>query len=116
MRKAKAETIPAQLEKVILNQVLDLAKLFGWRSAHFRPAMTKWGYRTAVSGDGKGFVDVVLVRERVIWIECKRVGEPLKPEQELWRDALLAAGQEYYIWTPDDFEEVAKILQPTSIH
>jgi hypothetical protein len=43
-------------------QVLELAKICGWRTAHFRPAKTSKGWRTPVSGDGAGLPDLILVR------------------------------------------------------
>ena len=59
-------------ESELLSVVLETAALFGWRTAHFRPAMTTHGWRTAVSGDGKGFPDLVLVRgHRLLAIELE---------------------------------------------
>ena len=92
-------------------QILELAGLLGWHTAHFRPAMTKHGWRTPVSGEGKGFPDTVLVRDRVIFCELKRQSGKLREEQEWWRDWLIAAGQEWYSWKPSDFDEAAQILQ-----
>ena len=83
--------------------IMELAHVLGWRVAHFRPARTQGGWRTPVAGDGKGFPDLVLVRERVVYAEIKREREALRPEQELWRDWLAAAGQEYYVWRPQDW-------------
>lgn len=36
-------------------QVIELARILGWRVAHFRPALTKHGWRTPVQADGAGF-------------------------------------------------------------
>ena len=58
-------------ETELLTNVLELSTLLGWRTAHFRPAMTSHGWRTAVSGDGKGFPDLVLVSGRVLFVELK---------------------------------------------
>ena len=66
-------------------QILDLAKIYGWRRAHFRPARTKWGYRTAVSGEGAGFPDLLLLRgDRMLAWECKSQYEKTTPEQDAW--------------------------------
>jgi len=35
-------------EKELQENILDIAKMFGWRRAHFRPARTKYGWRTPV--------------------------------------------------------------------
>lgn len=106
---------PAKLkisEAAFQKQVLTYAALTGWRSAHFRTCMNARGdYRTAVAGDGKGFPDLVLVRDRVIYAELKRDGEKLRPDQELWRDALTAAGAEWHMWTPAQWDDVIAALK-----
>jgi hypothetical protein len=57
--QAMRPRVPPITEAAFLRQVLDLAKLRGWRTAHFRPAQTSRGWRTAVQGDGAGFPDLV---------------------------------------------------------
>ena len=80
-------------EKAFTAQVIQLAQRLGWKVAHFRPAMTAKGWRTAVQGDGVGFPDLVLVHRkkcRLIFAELKReTGEP-SPEQHEWLDDLTA--------------------------
>jgi hypothetical protein len=74
--------LPGITESEFLDQVLQYAKLRGWRSAHFRPAKTIDGWRTPVSGDGKGFPDLLLVRgDRVIVAELKVGKNKLTLEQ-----------------------------------
>lgn len=92
-------------------QVIELARLFKWRVAHFRPAKTNHGWVTPVQGDGKGFPDLVLVRERVVWAELKATKGRTTPEQEAWLEALARAGCEWYCWRPSDFDQVATILR-----
>lgn len=101
---------PAMTEEQFLQQILQLARLLGWHTAHFRAAKTSRGWRTAVSGDGKGFPDLVLTRDRTIYAELKAARGKLSPEQEEWRDRLLLAGCEWYLWQPSQFEEIASIL------
>ena len=76
--------------------ILDAAKLTGWRTAHFRPARTKQGWRTAVGGDGAGFPDLVLVHPGAgfVWfVELKRDdNKALRPDQDEWRLDLTRAG------------------------
>jgi hypothetical protein len=87
-------------EAELQSNVTELAKILGWRSAHFRPAMTSHGWRTAVSGDGKGFPDLVLVRERILFVELKGVRGTLSVEQQDWMFALGEAGVQREIWRP----------------
>ena len=89
-------------------QVEQLAQYLGWWPVHI--------YNTQRSK--AGIPDLILIRERVVWAELKatsrltgRTGK-LMPEQENFRDMLLAAGQEWYKWTDsnDDWEEIQKVL------
>ena len=90
--------------------VVNLAQALRWRVAHFRPAMTNHGWRTPVAADGKGFPDLVLVRDRVVFAELKGTDGRLKPAQAAWRDALLAASVEWYLWSPDDWDAIRDVL------
>jgi len=94
---------PKITEAQFQRQVLQLAKFTGWRTAHFRPAQNSQGqWRTAVAGDGKGFPDLVLVRERVLFVELKVGKNRLTPDQVAWRDALQAAGANWHLWPAID--------------
>lgn len=105
--------IPAITESAFQRQVLDLARLRGWRVAHFRPAQTAKGWRTAVSGDGAGFPDLILIRgPRLIVAELKRSRkEKVRPAQAEWLAAFEAAGVPAFVWTPDDWTEIVEILR-----
>jgi len=95
-------------------QVTDLARLHGWLYVHHRPARTEKGWRTPVQGPlGKGWPDLVLVRERVLFVELKRDGGGLRPEQVLVIDALRAAGADVRVWRPRDWDEVVETLGAT---
>ncbi len=84
-------------EAEFLRQVIELAQLRGFRVAHFRPARTAHGWRTAVAGDGKGFPDLVLVRDdRLIFAELKAGRGKCTEEQDAWLRALAAVA-----WGPD---------------
>lgn len=99
-------------EAEFTRMVLDLAHLYGWRSAHFLPAMNRRGqWRTAVQGDGRGFPDLVLVRERVLWVELKVGRNQPTPDQRAWLTALQAAGQEVYLWRPESWTEIELVLK-----
>ena len=90
-------------ETELQDNTIELGHLFGWKIAHFRPALTKHGWRTPVSADGKGFVDLVLVRDRVIFAELKSMSGKQTREQTEWMIALRASGAEYRLWTPQDW-------------
>ena len=104
-------------------QVLDLARLGGWRVAHFRPAQTAKGWRTPVGADGAGFPDLVLTRPpELIFAELKAEKGRTTPEQEAWLGDLRVVAQcimlndedeipvQVYVWRPSDFDEVRRVL------
>ena len=99
-------------EKEFQARVTELAKLLGWRFAHFRPALTARGYRTAMIGD-TGFPDLVLVRPpRIIFAELK-VGAPLADEQKDWlADLGSVPGVEAVVWRPRDMDSIVEALRP----
>lgn len=90
-------------EADLLDNTVELAHLFGWKCAHFRPAMTKHGWRTPVAADGKGWPDLVLCRDRVLFVELKSDIGKRTPEQEQWGDTLYHAGADYFVWRPADW-------------
>lgn len=94
--------------------VLDLAKLSGWRTAHFRPGMNRRGvWQTAVAGDGAGFPDLVLVhpvKRAVLYRELKSERGRLTFEQHEWGRTLTAAGADYGVWRPSDWPSIVARL------
>lgn len=90
-------------EDELLANVLELCGLLHVRTAHFRPAQTSHGWRTAVSGDGAGWPDLVIVGRRVIYRELKTDVGRLRPDQRTWIAALLTSGQDIDIWRPKDW-------------
>jgi len=90
-------------EHELQSGVIDAARILGWRVAHFRPALTRHGWRTPVQGDGAGFPDLVLVRDRVLWVELKVGRNRLSPDQQAWFEALHRAGQAAHVWTDHDW-------------
>lgn len=99
-------------EAEFTKMVIDLAKLNGFRVAHFRPARTKnGGWVTAMSGD-IGFPDVIMAREtRLIVSEIKVGNNRPTPEQMAWLGAFGNAGAEVYIWRPEDWDTIVKLLE-----
>jgi hypothetical protein len=93
-------------------QVTDAAELFGWTWVHFRPARTERGWRTPVSGPlGKGWPDLTLIRERVVYVELKAQGARLTPEQQAVHEALVRAGAEVQFWRPSDLNAAVDVLR-----
>jgi len=80
-------------------------KDFGWEYYH------TWNSRFSTPG----YPDYTLVRERVIFAELKREDTKkkkykLSDTQIKWRDVLLEAKQEWYLWRPRDLEKIISIL------
>jgi hypothetical protein len=99
-------------EAGFLKAVLDYAALRGWKSAHFRPARTESGWRTAVQGDGKGWPDLFLVRgNRAVAAELKMPGKKPSQEQEAWIAALRMTAVETFLWWPESWPEIEEVLR-----
>ena len=93
-------------EKQFGGQLEQLCKLFGWRYYHTHNSRFS----------APGYPDYTLVRERVIFAELKREDTKkkkykLSASQIKWRDALLEAKQEWYLWRPRDMDDIAEILR-----
>jgi hypothetical protein len=103
------------LERKAQATILEVATRLQWRFVHFhdsRRQVVDRGGEARVIGDAaaKGWPDLTLVRDRVVYAEVKRQGEKPRPDQVVWLDALAAAGAEVYVWTLDDLEEINAIL------
>jgi len=100
-------------EAEFLSQVIDLARLCGFRVAHFRPGRTAvGGWRTAVQGNAKGFPDLVLVRPgQLLVAELKTERGKLSPEQREWLAAFEAAGVPAYCWTPASWAAIEQVFR-----
>lgn len=94
-------------EKQWLEQVRKLASQLGWACYH--PHQSKFSE--------PGYPDLTLVRERVVFAELKRhaASSKLSPHQIIWRDLLLAAGAEWYLWRPADAPQIVRILGRKSL-
>jgi len=100
-------------ESVFTTQVIQMARVFGWRCAHFRPAMTKRGrWVTPVQGDGAGFPDLIMLRHnRRIMAELKAAKGKTTIEQAKWLESARIADFETYIWMPSMIDEIERILK-----
>lgn len=80
---------------------VDLALLRGWLVYH------TFNSKHSV----KGFPDLVLVREKVLYRECKRDSEDLTAEQAEWLTRLERAGADAGVWRPRDRRSIEKELE-----
>ena len=87
-------------EKLWQAQVIDLARMLGWRHQF------TWRSKRSPAG----WPDLVLVRERLLLLELKTETGKLSPLQREWLRALHAAGQEAYVVRPRDLDSIARVL------
>ena len=92
-------------------EVVQLFQWHHWKVAHFhtvamRRANGSIAYITPAAADGKGWPDLVCVKNRIVYIELKRRGAKLGEEQELWRDRIEMAGGEWYCFWPKDWQKI----------
>jgi hypothetical protein len=91
--------------------IVDMARLLGWKVAHFRSAQTATGWRTPVAADAKGWPDLCLVRDRIVWLETKGASEKLTDEQGEWIAAINNAGGTALVVRPKDLPEIERALK-----
>ncbi len=109
-RKERDITLPLS-ERDFASQVETLLDLFGWTWCHFRPAQTKHGWRTPLSGS-QGLPDYIAARPPwLILFELKSDKGILTDKQKEWHEILKAChGCEVYLWRPGDIEVIADRL------
>jgi hypothetical protein len=89
-------------EKEWQTQVVQLARLYGWRLIYHT-----YDSRRSPSG----FPDLVLVRdERLVFVELKAGRGRVSPAQREWLAGLQRTAAEVYVWRPDDVDEVLRVL------
>lgn len=112
MGRKKTTGCPALSEKQWQRQVIEYARLRGWRLYHHRPALNQSGrWSTALTGDA-GLPDLILVRGgRLVFAELKTDSGRVSQEQEQWLAALTACSCEVYLWRPRDWQEVVEVLK-----
>lgn len=88
-------------EKDFQRAIIDTAIRNGWLYYHTRDSRKS----------PAGFPDLVLVRERVLWLEVKTETGQASASQLDWRDALLAAGQDYRLVRPSDWQSIRAALE-----
>ena len=91
-------------------QVVDLARICGWRTMHVRRSIGK-GRRWTTSTSVVGWPDLVLWRPgRIVAAELKSNTGQVTEDQAAVLASLEAAGMETYVWRPGDLDEVASVL------
>lgn len=102
-RRRVAESLtPPRREAELQADVIDLATRYGW----------DWHHEGDSRRSRAGWPDLTLLRERIVYAECKRDFDGrLSPEQEQRIAQIRAAGGEVYVWwLPRDLPEVARVL------
>jgi hypothetical protein len=101
---------PQLLERDFQRRVYELAKMLGYRVAHFRPAHTAKGWRTPMTGDA-GWPDLVICgRGRLIFAELKAEKAKPREDQVAWLESLKAAGATAVLWHPSDWDDIVRLL------
>lgn len=99
------EALPLDVdEKQFQAAVVTLAKRHGWMVFHPR----------LMQMSEPGYPDLTLVLNRVVFMELKvRPNQPTA-EQWAWHDALKAAKAEVYIFYPEHWDVIVRILEGVS--
>ncbi len=97
-------TTAAMTEAQLQAAVIELAQVFKWRCYHTYDSRRSQA----------GFPDLVLCRERVIFLELKSSKGRLATDQIAWAQALNDAGAEYHCFRPSDWVsgEIEAALRP----
>ena len=99
---------PRVSEALFQALLVDIARRLGWTTYHTRDSR----------GSDLGWCDLVLARRtgpgpgqgRVIFREIKAERGRVRPEQAMWGGLLLAAGLDWAIWRPSDWDRILATL------
>lgn|SRR5215469_17769240 len=92
--KRPGAAFPAPMtHKQLQQNIADLCGLYGLMEYHTFDSRKSPG----------GFPDHVITGARTIYREVKVPPDTLKPSQERWRDALVRSGDDWGVWTPEDW-------------
>lgn len=86
------------LERDLQNNVIEMAERLGCMVYHTFDSRRSQ----------PGFPDLVIVgKRRILYVELKRQGKKLTPQQQSWREAVertaQRGGHEYHLWRPLDW-------------
>lgn len=100
-------------EKDWQRQVMELARLRGWRVAHVHDSRRQIRPGVFVGDrDSAGLPDLILAHDRygVVFAELKTDAGRLRRAQAEWLYSLQRAGARVYVWRPADLTDVARVL------
>jgi hypothetical protein len=99
-------------EDTFRSQVVKLARAREWKVMFIGRSRGGKAWVTQMGGDGKGWPDLTLVRERVVFAELKTdANYHVSPEERTWLEWLRLAGQEVYLWRPRLWQEIETVLE-----
>jgi hypothetical protein len=103
-------TAPAVTETAFQAQVVELARICGWRCNHIRRSIGK-GRRWTTATSVVGWPDLMLYRPgQFLAVELKTDTGKLTADQSKVLDDLRAAGIDARCWRPADFPEIQATL------
>lgn len=88
-------------EKQFQELVVGMAKALGWRVYHTFDSRRSQ----------PGFPDLVLVRDRIVYLELKTETGKVSHDQAAWIAALTAAGATALVVRPSDMDEIGEALK-----
>lgn len=86
--------------------VVEVARLHGWRVAHFPASLSVRGrHLTATAYDAAGYPDLTLAHHELglLFREVKTAKGTIRPQQREWLRVLHAAGANADVWRPADW-------------
>lgn len=104
-------------EKAFEHQVIQYARLMGWRiwkdrATNRRRRCASCGAWSAGARNPAGLPDLILIRRpRLVWVELKAERGRLSDDQRAWIEDLRASGQECYLWRPSEWRKVEEKLR-----
>ena len=104
-------TAPPVSEASFQSAVIDLARLCGWRVAHFHDSRRQVSWNKWVGdADAAGFPDLVMVRgEELMFVELKTDTGRLTKPQAAWMADLFRVAV-CCVWRPADWPEIERRL------
>jgi hypothetical protein len=88
-------------EKQFQQTVVDMARALGWRVYHTYDSRRS----------ERGFPDLVLVRDRIVYLELKTATGKVSLDQQQWIAALTAAGATALVVRPSDLDAIEHALR-----